>query len=217
MFSSIQLSIQFLFLSYSIVVFIQHLNPLSVKFFGLVMDWLVDWMTWSLLFDWLIDVWHSHPWWLGLRTCFDYWKIAGYIPFQPYDGCSNSFLQNSIFFPPADLKRQLEKSKQQQKAEFNSFKRTSANFRQICKELLGWNVRVDTNKVVFRMTDGNESDTIVFERENEAKPWELRPTDFTAFHAAFVSEFLSSHNSPPGFFAKLVLQALSDRTLICPM
>ncbi|OQV24060.1 hypothetical protein BV898_02014 [Hypsibius exemplaris] len=116
-----------------------------------------------------------------------------------------------------ELKKQLAKLQQAKTSDMQGFKNYSNNFKQACKELLGWNIRVEANRVVLKLADGSPNDSVVFEREDDSKPWELRPSDFATSHTALVNEFLRSHNSPPGFFARIVLQALSERTLICPM
>ena len=109
----------------------------------------------------------------------------------------------------------MEKLEKARKNDMNDFKKHSSSFKQVCKELLGWKLRVEPNKAVLHVADGSASDAIVFERDDETKPWEMRPNNFTNTHAAFVTEYLSSHHSPPGFFARIILQILSERTLLC--
>ncbi|GAV02496.1 hypothetical protein RvY_13055 [Ramazzottius varieornatus] len=114
-----------------------------------------------------------------------------------------------------ELKKQVEKLEKARKADMNDFKKTSSSFRQVCKELLGWKLRVEANKAVLHVAEGSASDAVVFEREDETKPWELKANSFTNTHSAFVTEYLNSHHSPPGFFARIILHILSERTLLC--
>ncbi|XP_055340456.1 mitotic spindle assembly checkpoint protein MAD1-like [Paramacrobiotus metropolitanus] len=114
-----------------------------------------------------------------------------------------------------ELKKQLEKAEKQRNQDTTFFKKSIQSFRHVCRDLLGWNIRYDGNKIVFRVADAPANETIVFEREDENKPWELRSNDYTTANQVFVNEFLTSHQSPPGFFARIILKILSERTLIC--
>lgn len=118
-------------------------------------------------------------------------------------------------FSVADLKNKLDKSEKQRSSDMVAFRKTSSNFRHVIRDLLGWTVRLDSNKVTFHVADAPPDEMIIFEREDENKPWNLKATDYTAANEVFVSEFLRSHHSPPGFFARIILKILSERTLIC--
>ncbi|XP_055340340.1 mitotic spindle assembly checkpoint protein MAD1-like [Paramacrobiotus metropolitanus] len=95
-----------------------------------------------------------------------------------------------------ELRKQLEKAEKQRSQDMVSFKKSSQSFRHVCHDLLGWNIRYDGNKIVFRVADVPANETIVFEREDENKPWELRSNDYTTANQVFV-EFFTSHQSPP--------------------
>ena len=98
---------------------------------------------------------------------------------------------------------------------------TSRNTRRVLnkcvrtKELLGWKLRVEPNKAVLHVADGSASDAIIFERDGETKPWKMMPNNFTNIHSAFVTEYVNAQHSPPGFFARITLQIMSERTLLC--